>query len=125
MKRNVVLIVASLLSLLLMIVHLTQDTIRQAEGSMTYPVPVVFLALWLYATLMAPDRVWGYVMMLLGGLFSAGMIVVHARGIVVSQSGGFFFVWTLFALSTTGWLTIMLAARGIGMAIRARRAAPR
>jgi hypothetical protein len=125
MKRNVVLIVASLLSLLFMIVHLTQDTIHQAEGSMTYPVPVVFLALWLYATLMAPDRVWGYVMMLLGGLFSAGMIVVHARGIVVSQSGGFFFVWTLFALSTTGWLTIMLAARGIGMAIRARRAAPR
>jgi hypothetical protein len=125
MKRHVVLIVASLLSLLFMIVHLTQDTIHQAEGSMTYPVPVVFLALWLYATLMAPDRVWGYVMMLLGGLFSAGMIVVHARGIVVSQSGGFFFVWTLFALSTTGWLTIMLAARGIGMAIRARRAAPR
>ena len=125
MKRNVVLIVASLLSLLFMIVHLTQDTIHQAEGSMTYPVPVVFLALWLYATLMASDRIGGYVMMLLGGLFSVAMIVVHARGIVVSQSGGFFFVWTLFALSTTGWLTIILAARAIGMAIRARRAAPR
>jgi hypothetical protein len=53
------------------------------------------------------------------------MIVVHARGIVVTQSGGFFFVWTLFALSTTGWLTIILAARGLGMAVRARRAAPR
>ena len=125
MKRNVVLIVASLLSLLFMIVHLTQDTVRQAEGSMTYPVPVVFLAVWLYATLMASDRIWGHLMMLLGGLFSIGMIVVHAKGIVVSQSGGFFFVWTLFALSTTGWLTILLAARGLGMAVRARRAAPR
>ena len=125
MKHNRVLIVASLLSLLLMIVHLTQDTIRQAEGSMTYPVPVVVLALWLYATLMAADRVWGYVVMLLGGLFSVAMIVVHARGIVVPRSGGFFFVWTLFALSTTGWLTIILAARGLGMAVRSRRAAPR
>ena len=125
MKRNVVLIVASLLSLLFMIVHLTQDTIRQAEGSMTYPVPVVFLAVWLYATLMASDRIWGHIMMLLGGLFSVGMIVVHAKGIVVSQSGGFFFVWTLFALSTTGWLTILLAARDLGIAVRARRAAPR
>lgn len=125
MKRSVVLTVVSLLSLLLMIVHLTQDTIYQAEGSMTYPVPVVFLALWLYATLVASDRVWGYVMMLLGGLFSVGMIVLHARGIVVSQSNGFFFVWTLFALSTTGWLTIILAARAIGLAVRARRAAPR
>ena len=125
MKRNVVLIVASLLSLLFMIVHLTQDTILQAEGSMTWPVPVVFLAVWLYATLMASDRIWGHIMMLLGGLFSVGMIVVHAKGIVVSQSGGFFFVWTLFALSTTGWLTILLAARGLGLAVRARRAAPR
>lgn len=123
MKPSGVLIVASLLSLLLMIVHLTQDTLRQAEGSMTYPIPVVVLALWLYATLVASDRVWGYVMMLLGGLFSVAMIVVHARGIVVTQAGGFFFVWTLFALSTTGWLTILLAARGLGMAIRARRAA--
>ena len=80
--------------------------------------------IWLYATLVASDRIWGHVMMLLGGLFSVGMIVVHARGIVVSQSGGFFFVWTLFALSTTGWLTILLAARGLGLAIRGRRTPP-
>ena len=125
MKHDRVLMVASLVSLLLMMVHLTQDTIRQAEGSMTYPIPVVVLALWLYATLMAADRIWGCIMMLLGGLFSVAMIVVHARGIVVTPSGGFFFVWTLFALSTTGWLTIMLAARGLGVAIRARRAVPR
>lgn len=124
-KHNVLLIVASLLSLVFMIVHLTQDTILQAEGSMTYPIPVVFLALWLYATLMASDRVWGNIMMLLGGLLSVGMIVVHARGIVVTPSGGFFVVWTLFALSTTGWLTIILAARSLGMAVRARRAAAR
>lgn len=123
MKPNVVLIVASLLSLLLATIHLTQDTILQAEGSMTWPIPVVILAVWLYATVMAPDRIWGLVVMLLGGLFSVGMIVLHARGIVVSPSGGFFFVWTLFALSATGWLTILLAARGIGTAVRLRRAA--
>ena len=124
MKKNVLLVVASLLSLLLMTFHLTHDTIRQAEGSMTYPIPVVILALWLYATVMASDRIWGYVVMLLGGLASVGMIVIHAHGIVVSQSGGFFFVWTLFALSATGWLTIALSARGLGLAIRSRRATP-
>ena len=125
MKPNVVLIVASLLSLVLLMVHLTQDTILQPEGSMIYPIPVVFFALWLYATIVASDRIWGLVMILLGGLFSVGMIVLHAKGIVVSPSGGFFFVWTQFALSTTGWLTILLAARGLGMAVRVRRAAPR
>lgn len=122
MKRNVLLVVMSLLSLLLMTIHITQDTILQAEGSMTWPIPMAFFALWLYATLVASDRAWGYVMMLLGGLFSVGMIVIHARGIVVGKSGGFFFVWTMFALATTGWLTILLSARGIGETIRARRA---
>lgn len=121
MKHNVKLTVVSLLTLLLLTIHLTHDTIRQAEGSVKYPIPVVVFSLWLYGTLMAPDRVWGYVIMLLGGLFGAGMIIVHAKGIVVGNSGGFFFVWTMFALSATGWVTMILSARGLWMAFRARR----
>ena len=70
---------------------------------------------------MAPDRVWGYVVMLFGGLFGAGMIMIHAKGLVVRNSGGFFFVWTLFALSATGWVTMMLSARGLWLAFRSRR----
>jgi len=122
MKNNVVLTVVSLLSLLFLTFHMTHDTIRQAEGSVQYPIPVIVFALWLYGTLMLSDRVWGYVIMLLGGLFSAGMIVVHSRGLVVGKSGGFFFVWTLFALATTGWVTMILSARGLWMKFRARRA---
>ena len=38
MKPNVVLPVASLLSLLLMTFHMTHDVIRQAEGSVLYPI---------------------------------------------------------------------------------------
>src|SRR5687768_13763955 len=98
MKRNIPLTVASLLALLFMTFHMTHDVIRQAEGSVSYPIPVLVFALWLYGTLMLSDRVWGYVIMLLGGLFGAGMIVVHSRGFVVGKSGGFLFVWTLFAL---------------------------
>lgn len=123
MKHNVVLTVASLLSLLFMTFHMTHDVIRQAEGSVLYPIPVVIFALWLYGTLMLSDRVWGYVIMLLGGLFGAGMIIVHSRGLVVGKGGGFFFVWTLFALSTTGWVTMILSARGLWTKFRSRRAA--
>lgn len=121
MKRNVVLTVVSLVTLLLLTLHLTHDTIRQVEGSVKYPIPVVVFSLLLYATLMASDRVWGYVVMLFGGLFGAAMIVVHAKGLVVGKSGGFFFVWTMFALSATGWVTFILSARGLWMAFRARR----
>ena len=121
MKHNVMLTVASLVTLLLTIVHLTQDVILQAEGHVKYPIPVVVFALWLYATLMLSNRVWGYIIMLLGGLIGAGMIVVHSPGGVVGKSGGFFFVWTLFALSTTGWFTMILSARGIWTTLRSRR----
>lgn len=122
MKPNIVLTVASLLSLLFLTFHMTHDVIRQAEGAVTYPIPVLVFAVWLYGTLMLSERVWGYVIMLVGGLFAAAMIVVHSKGLVVGKSGGFFFVWTLFALATTGWVTMILSARGLWMAIRARRA---
>ena len=122
MKHNVMLIVASLLSLLLTIIHLTQDVMQKAEGAVKYPIPVVVFAVWLYGTLMLSDRVWGYIIMLLGGLIGAAMIIVHSKGGgVVSNSGGFFFVWTLFALSTTGWFTAILSARGIWSTLRRSR----
>jgi hypothetical protein len=123
MKNNVVLTVTSLLTLLFMTFHMTHDVIRQAEGSVLYPIPVVIFALWLYGTLMLSDRVWGYVIMLFGGLVGAGMIVVHSRGFVVGNSGGFLFVWTLFAVSTTGWVTMILSVRGLWTKFRSRRAA--
>ena len=121
MKPNVPLTVASLLSLLFLMFHLTHDVIRQAEGSVTYPIPVLVFALWLYGTLVLSDRVWGYVIMLFGGVFAAGMIIIHSKGFVVGKSGGFFFVWTLFALSTTGWVTVILSARALWTTLRARR----
>jgi len=122
MTRHLPLTAASLLSLLLLTLHLTHDVILQAEGAVEYPIPVVIFAVWLYATLMLPGRVVGQVIMLLGGLFSAAMIVVHADGLAVGKSEGFFFVWTLFALSTTGWVTMILSVRALWA--RRRRASP-
>jgi hypothetical protein len=123
MKHNVMLIVASLLTLLFTIIHLTQDVMWKAEGAVKFPIPVVIFAVWLYGTLMLSDRVWGYIIMLLGGLIGAAMIIVHSKGLVISNSGGFFFVWTLFALSTTGWFTAILSARGLWTTFRSRRTA--
>ncbi|HET9012117.1 MAG TPA: hypothetical protein VFN38_09910 [Gemmatimonadaceae bacterium] len=123
MKHTGALRVTSLVSLLLLTVHMTHDVLGQRDGAVLYPIPVAIFAVWLYATLVLSDRVWGHVVMLLGGLFSAGMIVVHSRGFVVGKSGGFFVVWTLFALATTGWVTMILSAQGLWTAYRARRGA--
>lgn len=121
MKPSIMLTVASLLSLLLIMFHLTDDVLLQAEGAVRYPIPVLIFVVWLYGTLMLSDRVPGYVIMLLGGLAAAAMIVVHSKGGVVHKTGGFFFVWTLFALSATGWFTAILSARGLWLTLRARR----
>jgi hypothetical protein len=52
------------------------------------------------------------------------MIILHSKGgIVISNSHGFFFVWTLFAVSTTGWFTMILSAREIWATLRSRRQA--
>jgi hypothetical protein len=121
MKPSLMLTVASLLTLLLIMFHLTDDVLLQAEGAVKYPIPVIIFVVWLYGTLMLSDRVPGYVIMLLGGLVGAGMIVVHSKGGVVHKTGGFFFVWTMFALSATGWFTAILSARGLWLTLRARR----
>jgi hypothetical protein len=121
MKQNIMLIVASLLSLLLTIIHLTQDFMWEADRTNMIQIPVVVFAVWLYGTLMLSDRIWGYIIMFLGGLIGAAMIILHTRGGIISNSRGFFFVWTLFALSTTGWFTMILSARGIWTTLRSRR----
>lgn len=121
MKPNVTLTVASLLTLLLTITHLTHDVMLQPEGRVVFYIPVVVFAVWLYGTLMLSNRVGGYIIMLLGGLIGAAMIMVHSKGGVVGKSGGFFFPWTLFALSTTGWFTAILSARAIWKTFRSRR----
>ncbi|HMI44219.1 MAG TPA: hypothetical protein VK516_11370 [Gemmatimonadaceae bacterium] len=124
MKHNVMLTVASLLTLLLTTIRLTQDIMREADGTNMIQIPIVVFAVWLYGTLMLSDRIWGYIIMLFGGLIGAAMIILHSKAGVISNSRGFFFVWTLFALSTTGWFTMILSARGIWTTLRSRRPTP-
>ena len=121
MKNNVMVTVASLLSLLFMTFHLTDDALRQREGSVRVLGTVLIFVVWLCGTLLVSHRPWAYVITLLGGLFAAAMIVVHSPGGAVNKSGGFFFIWTMFMLSITGWLSVILSARGLWIALRARR----
>jgi len=55
--------------------------------------------------------------MLLVGLFAAAMPVMHMRGVhypeIAKSTGGFFFVWTLWALGGLGGVTFILSARGL------------
>ena len=55
--------------------------------------------------------------MFIAGLLAAAMPVIHMRGAhygeIARSLGGFFFVWSLWALGGIGGLTFILSARGL------------
>ena len=124
MKNNLMLTIASLLSILLMTLHLTSDTIHarvgtpEAGGSTLVAVPVLFV--WLYGTLVLAERRSGHVIMLVGSLLSMGMPVIHVmaaggvfRGAIAKSSPAFLFVWTLHAMGVIGMFSFILSVRGL------------
>ena len=117
MKPNAVLVVASLLSILLLTLHVTDDIVRGISKAEPSNIALAVLVLFLYGTLVLGQRRSGHVLMLLVGLFAAAMPVIHMRGAHYSEiarsAGGFFFVWTLWALGGLGGLTLVLSARGL------------
>ena len=117
MKENTILVVTSLLSILLLTLHVTDDIVRGISKAEPSDVALVVLVVFLYGTLLLAGRRSGYVVMVLVGLFAAAMPVIHMRGVrygeIARSAGGFFFVWTLWALGGLGGLTFLLSARGL------------
>jgi hypothetical protein len=117
MKPNALLVVTSLLSILLLTLHITDDIVRGISKAESSNLALVVLVVFLYGTLLLAGRRSGYGVTLLVGLFAAAMPVIHMRGLhygeIAKSAGGFFFVWTLWALGGLGGLTLVLSARGL------------
>lgn len=131
MKRDLALIVTSLLSTLLLTFHLTQDTLYaragtdEALGSTLVAAPV--LALFLYGALVLAERRLGYLIMLVESLAALGMPIIHlsgpmgaltrpgraVNGEVGTSAGAFLFFWTLMALGVTGTFALLRSLRGL------------
>jgi hypothetical protein len=117
MKEGTILVVTSLLSILLLTLHITDDIVRGISKAEPSNMALIVLVLLLYGTLILGERRLGYVAMLLVGLFAAAMPVIHMRGAhyaeIAKSAGGFFFVWTLWALGGLGGVTFILSSRGL------------
>jgi hypothetical protein len=126
MKQTALLAVASLLSILLLTLHITDDIVRGISKAEPANIALFVLVLFLYGTLVLAERRSGHIIMLLVGLFAAAMPVIHMRGAhygdIARSAGGFFFVWTLWALGGLGGLTFILSARGLWRLRRPRSA---
>ena len=120
MRHDLVLTIASLLSILLTSFHLSDDVVRGIEpGGVKNLVGVLILVVWLYGTMVLAERRSGYVIMLLGSILGAGVPVVHMMGSglvggrIANSDGMFFWVWTLLALGVTSSFAAILSARAL------------
>src|SRR5438067_12032558 len=96
MKHNAILVVTSLLSILLLTLHITDDIVRGISKAESSNTALLVLAVFLYGTLVLAERRSGHVIMLLVGMFAAATPVMHMRGAhygeIATSAGGFFFV---------------------------------
>jgi len=117
MKQTHVLTITSVLSVLFITFHLTDDILfKMASPGLTNLIAVVASVVWLYGTLALTGRRSGYILTLLGSLLGLLVPIVHMKGSSGVVGGGigqsseaFFFVWTLLALSVTSMLSVVVS----------------
>lgn len=120
MKHNLLLTIASLLSILLFTFHLADDIVRGMEpGTLSNFTAVPIFVVWLYGTLLVlAERRSGYIIILILSLLGLGVPIIHMRGAgvggeIAKSSGAFFFIWTLIALGVTTLFSVILSALGL------------
>lgn len=132
MKDNVLLTIASLLSILLLTFHLADDIVRGFEkGGLSNLIAVPIVVLWLYGTFVLAGRRSGFIINLLLSLFGLIVPLIHMQGKgvgaasrIAGTSGAFFFVWTLIAIGVTSLFSAILSVRGLWRLRRAAGASP-
>ena len=121
MKNNATLTVTSLLSTVLFASHWADEVSRGMEpGTINAFGGIVILVVLLSGPLVLGARRSGYIIMLLGGIFGLGVLVLHMTGkgmvggrIPIKSPGVYFWVWTLLVLGSTSAISAILAARGL------------
>jgi hypothetical protein len=121
MKPNLSLTIMSLLTILLLTFHLSDEITRGMEpGRLNMVIPIVIFAGWTYAAVALSGRRSGYIILLLGAIIGTGVPILHmsgATGLVSSRiansRGAFFWVWHNFMLGVISASSLILAARGL------------
>jgi hypothetical protein len=124
MKQNDLLSLTSVLSVLLLALHISQDIVFGFDrAGLNHLVGVAILLVLVCGAVLLRERPLGKVIMLLGGLMAAGMLPLHMRNgfrpEFLEKSGALLFIWTLYVLAVTGAFSTILAV----LALRARRIA--
>jgi hypothetical protein len=117
MKPSVMLTVASLLSILLLSLHIAEDIVLGfSGGGLTNLVGIAILVVYLCGALLLSDRRSGLIIVLVGSLLAVVVPIIHMTGAGVGvkrSADAFFFVWTLYALGVIGTFGVILSVRAL------------
>ncbi len=119
MKQNLTLTIASLLSVLFMTIHTTDDIVRGMEPGKLFDLIVLpILVVQLYGALVLAGKRSGYITLLVVSLLELIVPLIHMKGAgvggaIAKSNGAFFFIWTLLALGVTALFSVVLSARGL------------
>ncbi len=127
MKQSMLLTITSLLSILFVTFHMSDDIVRGFEpGGFKNLSGIFILVVWLYGTLVRAEKRSGYIIILLGSLLGSIMPVAHMMrsglvgGRIANSNGKFFWVWTLYTLGVTAIFSVILSVHGL-WSLRKRR----
>jgi hypothetical protein len=107
--------------------HVADNVVRGFEpGRLKNLSGIAILVIWLVAALQLLGRRLGYLILLLGSLLAAAIPVVHRTGkgvggAIAASPGGYFFIWTLFALGVSGTFALILTLQGRCANLRRRQ----
>ena len=128
MKNSTMLTITSLLTILFLTFHLSDEITRGMEpGRLNMVIPIFVLAFWMYGALMLTGRRSGYIIMLLGAIVGTGIPILHMSGAglvggrIANSRGAFFWVWQNFTLGVISASSLLLAVRGLWTSRRRNR----
>lgn len=127
MDRKNLLTVTSLISILLLTFHITDDMVHGLDTpGPSSLVGVAILVVFSIGPLLLRNRLVGRILILLGAIGAAGMPVLHMQGRsfpeIVRGNGGFFFFWTLLMLGIVGTMSLIMVLLEFRDTARGRKA---
>src|SRR6476646_3417346 len=127
MDRKNLLTVTSLISILLLTFHFTDDMVHGLDTpGPANLIGIVIVVVFSIGPLLLRERLAGRILILLGAIGAVGMPVLHMQGRsfpeIVRGSGGFFFFWTLLMLGVIGTLSLIMVLLEFWNPARRRKA---
>ena len=117
LKQRDLLTVLSLLAVVLVAMHIADDYVHGFDrGVVNNPYGILILGAWSSCVLLLRDHQIGRVVILLGGLVTLVVPIMHLNGRgygdeFLKADGALRFIWTLYLLGTIGVVIVIAAIR--------------